>query len=104
MLYGIIILKTLNLGDMMKLKQVWLITQMTFVMLTIFFVTFIPSMAGVFGFIIFLAQSDVIISMVLLPVFSFGALFVCLAVAFKFTFYYNELFDWEKKYENLGDG
>lgn len=87
---------------MMKLKQVWITTQIVGIMLTMFFTLFIPSVAGVFWFSIQIAMTGQIwAALILFITMVFGALFISMAIVYRITFYYNEFFKWDKEYENL---
>jgi len=86
----------------MKLRKILILLHMLFVMFTMFVTIFVPMMAGVFYFIIFIALSgQIIVSFILLAIMMFGALFISLAIVGKIAHYYDEVYEWQKRYDEI---
>lgn len=85
------------------LKKIWLLAQPFCIMLMMFFFLFVPCLYGVgrFSMHLFGYGMDWWAVGIFMVVMTFGALFVCIAVAGKILYFFDSLFEWDKKYEIL---
>ena len=95
-----------GVGDVMKFKKirkVWIIVQMVFVLLTMFFALFIPSMYCNFKLLEITSSHGYIFECVVVFILiSFGLLYISLAIASRIIYFYDDMvFEWGKKFKTL---
>ena len=96
-----------------KVNKVVIIILMCFISISTFMVLYIPVLAGIMKFLVYvtsyetvLTNNDLILYGVVSCIMAFGALFICLAIMAKVLEYFASLYDFEKmyhRYENPGE-
>ena len=91
------------------LVKIWIMTQIFGMMLTMFFALYIPSMYLNFKLLesmylnfklLEILIDDILLaSLIVFVLIAFGLLFICFAIAGRILFYYNDLFEWDKKWK-----
>lgn len=94
-------------GDVMKFKKirkVWIITKMVFMILTIFFALFIPSMYCNFKLLEIITTSHTYTheGVIVFILISFGLLYISLAIAGHIMFFYDDkIYKWSEKFKTI---
>lgn len=87
-----------------KIRKAWLITQFTFVMLTVFFSLFIPAMCLNFKLLYIIVGTGSYLNegLFVFVMIAFGLLFISLVVASCITLYFNDnICRWDEQFKLL---
>jgi len=87
-----------------KIRKVWIITEMVFMMLTMFFALFIPSMYCNFKLleITTVSHNYTLEGVFVFILISFGLLYINLAIVGHIIFFYdNKIYKWSEKFKTI---